>query len=161
MDHNENIHLEIAENLLNERQLAENISRAIYNALDALDAQLMRMVKQEIDKAEYYDGDLYGIQSYCHERMNELMVLAGVYTFNPNGCSGEQTYKFIQEFTQVSWVETKVGDIAHASHFNNYTQGQFNNLTDDSLTDEDYKNIEEAYTEKAYHEFTASGGCRD
>ena len=45
MDHNENIHLEIAENLLNERQLAENISRAIYNALDALDAQLMRIVK--------------------------------------------------------------------------------------------------------------------
>ena len=154
MDHNENIHLEIAENLLNERQLAENLSRAIYNALDALDAQLMRMVKQEIDKAEYYDGDLYGIQSYCHERMNELMVLAGVYTFNPNGCSGEQTYKFIQEFTQVSWIETKVGDIAHASHFNNYTQGQFNNLTDDSES-EDY------YNEKAYHEFTASGGCRD
>ena len=154
MDHKENIHLEIAEALLNERELAKNISIAIYNALDALDAQLMRMVKLEIDKAEYYEGYLYGIQSYCHERMNELMVLAGVYTFNPNGCSGEQTYKFIQEFTQVSWVETKVGDIAHASHFNNYTDGQFNNLTDDSKSD-DY------YNEKAYHEFTASGGCRD
>ena len=150
----DNIHLEIAENFLNERQLAENISRAIYNALDALDAQLLRIVQNEIDKAEYYDGDLQSIKSYCHERMNEIMVLAGVYTFNPNGCSGEQTYKFIQEFTQVSWVETKVGDIAHASHFNNYTQGQFNNLTDDSES-------ENYYNEKAYHEFTASGGCRD
>jgi hypothetical protein len=154
MDHNENIHLEIAEALLNERQLAQNISRAIYNSLDALGAQLNQMIKQEIDHAEYYDGELRGILGYCQERMNELRVLAGVYTFNPNGCSGEQTYKFIQEFTQVSWVETKVGDIAHASHFNNYTQGQFNNLTDDSES-EDY------YNEKAYHEFTASGGCRD
>jgi hypothetical protein len=154
MDHNENIHLEIAENLLNERQLAENISRAIYNALDALDAQLQRMIQNEINECDYYDGELQAIKLYCKERINELMVLAGVYTFNPNGCSGEQTYKFIQEFTQVSWVETKVGDIAHASHFNNYTQGQFNNLTDDSES-EDY------YNEKAYHEFTASGGCRD
>ena len=149
-----NIHLEIAEALLNERELAKNISRAIYNSLDALGAQLNQMIKQEIDHAEYYDGELRGILGYCQERMNELRVLAGVYTFNPNGCSGEQTYKFIQEFTQVSWVETKVGDIAHASHFNNYTQGQFNNLTDDSES-EDY------YNEKAYHEFTASGGCRD
>jgi len=154
MDHNENIHLEIAENLLNERQLAENISRAIYNALDALDAQLQRMIQNEINECDYYDEELQSIKLYCKERINELMVLAGVYTFNPNGCSGEQTYKFIQEFTQVSWVETKVGDIAHASHFNNYTQGQFNNLTDDSES-EDY------YNEKAYHEFTASGGCRD
>ena len=154
MDHNENIHLEIAENLLNERQLAENISRAIYNSLDALDAQLQRMIQNEINECDYYDGELQSIKLYCKERINELMVLAGVYTFNPNGCSGEQTYKFIQEFTQVSWVETKVGDIAHASHFNNYTQGQFNNLTDDSES-EDY------YNEKAYHEFTASGGCRD
>ena len=149
-----NIHLEIAEALLNERELAKNISRAIYNSLDALGAQLNQMIKQEIDHAEYYDGELRGILGYCQERMNELRVLAGVYTFNPNGCSGEQTYKFIQEFTQVSWVETKVGDIAHASHFNNYTQGQFNNLTDDSQS-EDY------YNEKAYHEFTGSGGCRD
>ena len=149
-----NIHLEIAEALLNERELAKNISRAIYNSLDALGAQLNQMIKQEIDHAEYYDGELRGILGYCQERMNELRVLAGVYTFNPNGCSGEQTYKFIQEFTQVSWVETKVGDIAHASHFNNYTQGQFNNLTDDSES-EDY------YNEKAYHEFTGSGGCRD
>ena len=149
-----NIHLEIAEALLNERELAKNISRAIYNSLDALGAQLNQMIKQEIDHAEYYDGELRGILGYCQERMNELRVLAGVYTFNPNGCSGEQTYKFIQEFTQVSWVETKVGDIAHASHFNNYTQGQFNSLTDDSES-EDY------YNEKAYHEFTASGGCRD
>ena len=154
MDHNENIQLEIAENLLNERQLAENISRAIYNSLDALDAQLQRMIQNEINECDYYDGELQSIKLYCKERINELMVLAGVYTFNPNGCSGEQTYKFIQEFTQVSWVETKVGDIAHASHFNNYTQGQFNNLTDDSES-EDY------YNEKAYHEFTASGGCRD
>jgi hypothetical protein len=154
MDHNENIHLEIAENLLNERQLAENISRAIYNALDALDAQLQHMIQNEINECDYYDGELQSIKLYCKERINELMVLAGVYTFNPNGCSGEQTYKFIQEFTQVSGVETKVGDIAHASHFNNYTQGQFNNLTDDSES-EDY------YNEKAYHEFTASGGCRD
>ena len=154
MDHNENIHLEIAENLLNERQLAENISRAIYNSLDALDAQLQRMIQNEINECDYYEGELQSIKLYCKERINELMVLAGVYTFNPNGCSGEQTYKFIQEFTQVSWVETKVGDIAHASHFNNYTQGQFNNLTDDSES-EDY------YNEKAYHEFTASGGCRD
>ena len=154
MDHKENIHLEIAEALLNERELAKNISRAIYNSLDALGAQLNQMIKQEIDHAEYYDGELRGILGYCQERMNELRVLAGVYTFNPNGCSGEQTYKFIQEFTQVSWVETKVGDIAHASHFNNYTQGQFNNLTDD-FESEDY------YNEKAYHEFTASGGCRD
>ena len=154
MDHNENIHLEIAENLLNERQLAENISRAIYNALDALDAQLQRMIQNEINECDYYDEELQSIKLYCKERINELMVLAGVYTFNPNGCSGEQTYKFIQEFTQVSWVETKVGDIAHASHFNNYTQGQFNNLTDDSES-EDY------YNEKAYHEFTGSGGCRD
>jgi hypothetical protein len=154
MDHNENIHLEIAENLLNERQLAENISRAIYNSLDALDAQLQRMIQNEINECDYYEGELQSIKLYCKERINELMVLAGVYTFNPNGCSGEQTYKFIQEFTQVSWVETKVGDIAHASHFNNYTQGQFNNLTDDSKS-EDY------YNEKAYHEFTASGGCRD
>lgn len=152
MDKN-NIHLEIANALLNERQLAENISKAIYNALDALDAQLIRMVQQEINKSEYYDGDLHGIQSYCHERMNELMVLAGVFTFNPNGCSGEQTYKFIQEFTQVSSVETKVGDIAHASHFTNYSQGEFNALTDE--------NSEDYYTEKCYHEFTASGGCRD
>ena len=149
-----NIHLEIAEALLNERELAKNISRAIYNSLDALGAQLNQMIKQEIDHAEYYDGELRGILGYCQERMNELRVLAGVYTFNPNGCTGEQTYKFIQEFTQVSWVETKVGDIAHASHFNNYTQGQFNNLTDDSES-EDY------YNEKAYHEFTGSGGCRD
>lgn len=154
MDHNENIHLEIAENLLNERQLAENISRAIYNSLDALDAQLQRMVQNEINECDYYEGELQSIKLYCKERINELMVLAGVYTFNPNGCSGEQTYKFIQEFTQVSWVETKVGDIAHASHFNNYTQGQFNNLTDDSES-------ENYYNEKAYHEFTASGGCRD
>ena len=154
MDHNENIHLEIAENLLNERQLAENISRAIYNSLDALDAQLQRMIQNKINECDYYEGELQSIKLYCKERINELMVLAGVYTFNPNGCSGEQTYKFIQEFTQVSWVETKVGDIAHASHFNNYTQGQFNNLTDDSKS-EDY------YNEKAYHEFTASGGCRD
>lgn len=154
MDHNENIHLEIAENLLNERQLAENISRAIYNSLDALDAQLQRMIQNEINECDYYDGELQSIKLYCKERINELMVLAGVYTFNPNGCSGEQTYKFIQEFTQVSWVETKVGDIAHASHFNNYTQGQFNNLTDDSES-------ENYYNEKAYHEFTASGGCRD
>ena len=153
MDTN-NIHLEIAENLLNERQLAQNISRAIYNALDSLDAQLQRMIQREIDECDYYDGELQSIKLYCQERMNQLKVLAGVYTFNPNGCSGEQTYKFIQEFTQVSWVETKVGDIAHASHFNNYTQGQFNNLTDDSES-EDY------YNEKAYHEFTASGGCRD
>ena len=149
-----NIHLEIAEALLNERELAKNISRAIYNSLDALGAQLNQMIKQEIDHAEYYDGELRGILGYCQERMNELRVLAGVYTFNPNGCTGEQTYKFIQEFTQVSWVETKVGDIAHASHFNNYTQGQFNNLTDDSES-------EEYYNEKAYHEFTGSGGCRD
>ena len=154
MDHNENIHLEIANALLNERQLAENISRAIYNSLDALDAQLQRMIQNEINECDYYDGELQSIKLYCKERINELMVLAGVFTFNPNGCSGEQTYKFIQEFTQVSWVETKVGDIAHASHFNNYTQGQFNNLTDDSKS-EDY------YNEKAYHEFTASGGCRD
>jgi hypothetical protein len=156
MDHNENIHLEIAENLLNERQLAENISRAIYNSLDALDAQLQRMIQNEIDKAEYCDEDLHEIQSYCHERMKELTVLAGVFTFNPNGCSGEQTYKFIQEFTQVSWVETKEDDedIAHVFHFNNYTQEQFNAITDDSES-EDY------YNEKAYHEFTASGGCRD
>jgi len=154
MDHNENIHLEIAENLLNERQLAENISRAIYNSLDALDAQLQRMIQNEINECDYYEGELQSIKLYCKERINELMVLAGVYTFNPNGCSGEQTYKFIQEFTQVSWVETKVGDIAHASHFNNYTQGQFNNLTDDSES-------ENYYNEKAYHEFTASGGCRD
>ena len=149
-----NIHLEIAEALLNERELAKNISRAIYNSLDALGAQLNQMIKQEIDHAEYYDGELRGILGYCQERVNELRVLAGVYTFNPNGCTGEQTYKFIQEFTQVSWVETKVGDIAHASHFNNYTQGQFNNLTDD-LESEEY------YNEKAYHEFTGSGGCRD
>ena len=149
-----NIHLEIAEALLNERELAKNISRAIYNSLDALGAQLNQMIKQEIDHAEYYDGELRGILGYCQERVNELRVLAGVYTFNPNGCTGEQTYKFIQEFTQVSWVETKVGDIAHASHFNNYTQGQFNNLTDDSES-------EEYYNEKAYHEFTGSGGCRD
>lgn len=154
MDHNENIHLEIAENLLNERQLAENISRAIYNSLDALDAQLQRMIQNEINECDYYEGELQSIKLYCKERINELMVLAGVYTFNPNGCSGEQTYKFIQEFTQVSWVETKVGDIAHASHFNNYTDGQFNNLTDDSES-------ENYYNEKAYHEFTASGGCRD
>ena len=154
MDHNENIHLEIAENLLNERQLAENISRAIYNSLDALDAQLQRMIQNEINECDYYDGELQAIKLYCKERINELMVLAGVYTFNPNGCSGEQTYKFIQEFTQVSLVETKVGDIAHASHFNNYTHGQFNSLTDDSES-------ENYYNEKAYHEFTASGGCRD
>ena len=153
MDHNENIHLEIAENLLNERQLAENISRAIHNLLDALDAQLTRIIQQEINNCDYYDGELARIQSYCHERMNELMVLAGVYTFNPNGCSGEQTYKFIQEFTQVSVVQTRVGDIAHASHFNNYSQGDFNALTED--------NSEDYYTEKCYHESTASGGCRD
>lgn len=154
MDHNENIHLEIAENLLNERQLAENISRAIYNSLDALDAQLQRMIQNEINECDYYEGELQSIKLYCKERINELMVLAGVYTFNPNGCSGEQTYKFIQEFTQISSVETKVGDIAHASHFTNYSQGEFNKLTDDSES-------EEYYTEKAYHEFTASGGCRD
>lgn len=153
MDHNENIHLEIANALLNERQLAQNISMAIYNSLDALDAQLQRMIQKEINECDYYDGELQSIKLYCKERVNELMVLAGVYTFNPNGCSGEQTYKFIQEFTQVSSVETKVGDIAHASHFTNYSQGEFNALTDDSS--EDY------YTEKCYHEFTASGGCRD
>ena len=161
MDHKENIHLEIAEALLNERELAKNISRAIYNALDALDAQLMRMVKLEIDKAEYYDGDLYGIQSYCHERMNELMVLAGVYTFNPNGCTGEQTYKFIQEFTQIKSVVNDPGNLYLTSNFTNYSQGQFNALTDDDLSDEDCENIEEVYNEKAYHEFTGSGGCRD
>lgn len=154
MDHNENIHLEIANSLLEERNLATNLSRAIFNALDSLDAQLQRIISREIGNCGYYPGDLESIRLYCKERMNELMVLAGVYTFNPDGCTGEQTYKFIQEFTQVSSVETKVGDIAHASHFNNYTQGQFNNLTDDSES-EDY------YNEKAYHEFTASGGCRD
>lgn len=152
MDKN-NIHLEIANALLDDRELSENISRAIYYSLDALDAQLQRMIQQEINNCKYYDGDLHSIQDYLHKRMNELMVLAGVYTFNPNGCSGEQTYKFIQEFTQVSSVETKVGDIAHASHFTNYSQGEFNALTDD--------NSEDYYTEKCYHEFTASGGCRD
>jgi len=153
MDYKENIHLEIADALLQEKQLAQNICRAIYNSLDALDAQLQRLIQEEINHAEYYDGGLQAIKLYCRERLNELMVLAGVYTYNSNGCDGEQTYKFIQEFTQVSWVETKVGDIAHASHFNNYTQGQFNALTEDSS--EDY------YNEKCYHEFTASGGCRD
>lgn len=152
MDKN-NIHLEIAKNLLDERQLAENISRAIYYSLDALDAQLTRMVQQEINNCEYSDEDLHLILGYLHERMNELMVLAGVYTFNPKGCSGEQTYKFIQEFTQVSSVETKVGDIAHAIHLTNYSQAEFNALTED--------NSEDYYTEKNYHEFTASGGCRD
>lgn len=149
----DNIHLEIADALLQERQLAENLSKAIYNALDALDAQLQRMVQKEIDDCDYYDGDLHSIQLYCHERVNELMMLAGVYTYNPYGCSGEQTYKFIQEFTQISWVETKLGDLENAYHYNNYTQGQFNSLTED--------NSEEYYNERAYHEFTASGGCLD
>lgn len=149
----DNIHLNIAEALLNERQLAQNISRAIYNALDALDAQLQRMIQNDYDECYYNEQELQTIRLYFKERLNELRVLAGVYTFNPNGCSGEQTYKFIQEFTQVSSVETKVGDIAHASHFTNYSQGEFNALTDE--------NSEDYYTEKAYHEFTASGGCRD
>ncbi len=159
MDHNENIHLEIAENLLNERQLAENLNMAIYNSLDALDAQLQRIIQKKINECEYYDGDLQFIKLYCQERIKELMALAGVYTFNPNGCSGEQTYKFIQEFTQVSSVETKVGNIAQAIHMDNYTDEQFMTLTKDNS--EDNENIEETYNEKAYHEFTASGGCRD
>lgn len=156
MDTN-NIHLEIANALLDERQLAQNICMAIYNSLDALDAQINRIIQHEIEHAEYYDGDLRTIQSYIHERMNKLMVFSGVYTFNPNGCSGEQTYKFIQEFTQIHSVDTNiVGDLMRDSDFSNYTQAEFN-----SLTDEDYENIEEAYAEKAYHEFTGSGGCRD
>lgn len=142
MDHKENIHLEIAKNLLNERQLAENISRAIYNSLDSLDAQLQRMIQEEINEyGGIYEGELETIKLYCKERINELKVLAGIYTFNPKGCSGEQTYKFIQEFTQISWVETQIGNIARASHFNNFTDGQFLALTDDSLTNEDYENI--------------------
>lgn len=133
MDHKENIHLEIAKNLLNERQLAENISRAIYNSLDSLDAQLQRMIQEEIN--EYggtYEVELETIKLYCKERINELKVLAGIYTFNPKGCSGEQTYKFIQEFTQISWVETQIGDITYASHFNNFTEGQFLALIDEN-----------------------------
>ena len=130
MDNKENIHLEIAKNLLNERQLAENISRAIYNSLESLDAQLQRMIQEEIN--EYGgEGELETIKLYCKERINELKVLAGIYTFNPKGCSGEQTYKFIQEFTQISWVENKIGDLAHASHFNNFTEGQFLSLIDE------------------------------
>lgn len=132
MDNKENIHLEIAKNLLNERQLAENISRAIYNSLDSLDAQLQRMIQEEINEyGGIYEGDLETIKLYCKERINELKVLAGIYTFNPKGCSGEQTYKFIQEFTQISWVETWIGDIARASHFNNFTDGQFLSLIDE------------------------------
>jgi len=156
MDHNKNIHLEIAKALLDERQLAQNLSMAIYHALDALDAQLQRMVQEKIIECEcdYSDEELQYIKLYCKDRINKLMVLAGIYTFNPNGCSGEQTYKFIQEFTQVSSVKTKTGNTEHAANFKNYTQGQFNSLTDDSES-EDY------YNEKAYHEFTASGGCRD
>ena len=132
MDNKENIHLEIAKNLLNERQLAENISRAIYNSLDSLDAQLQRMIQEEINEyGGVYEGELETIKLYCKERINELKVLAGIYTFNPKGCSGEQTYKFIQEFTQISWVETQIGDLAHASHFNNFTEGQFLSLIDE------------------------------
>lgn len=160
MDTN-NIHLEIANALLDERQLAQNICMAIYNSLDALDAQLMRIIQFEIDNAEYYDGELQAIKSYVHERMHKMQVFAGVYTFNPNGCTGEQTYKFIQEFTQIYSVNTDpIGNIME-SDFSSYTQVQFNALTDEDLTDEDYANIEEAYAEKAYHEFTGSGGCRD
>lgn len=152
MDTN-NIHLEIANALLNERQLAQNLCMAIYNSLDALDAQLNQIIKREIDQAEYSDEELRGILGYCQERMNQLKVLAGVYTFNPNGCTGEQTYKFIQEFTQIKSVKNDPGNLYLTSNFTNYSQGQFNALTDE--------NIEEAYTEKAYHEFTGSGGCRD
>lgn len=160
MDTN-NIHLEIANALLDERELAKNISRAIYNSLDALGAQLNQIIKREIDQAEYYDGELRGILGYCQERMNQLKVLAGVYNFNPNGCTGEQTYKFIQEFTQIKSVVNDPGNLYLTSNFTNYSQGQFNALTDDDLSDEDCENIEEVYNEKAYHEFTGSGGCLD
>lgn len=153
MDTN-NIHLEIASALLNERQLAFEISQAIYNALDSLDAQLMRIIQFEIDNAEYYDGDLQSIKSYIHERMHKLQLFAGIYTFNPKGCSGEQIYKFIQELTQIHSVDTTIfGDPSVEADYSNYTQAEFNALSDDSV--EDY------YTEKCYHEFTASGGCRD
>ena len=152
MDQN-NIHLEIANALLNERQLANEISQALYNALESLDAHLMRIIQFEIDNAEYYDGDLQSIKSYIHERIHKLQVFAGIYDFNPKGCTGEQTYKFIQQITQIHSVDTDPIDNILDADYNNYTQAEFNALTEED--DEDY------YTEKGYHEFTASGGCRD
>lgn len=149
MDHNENIHLEIANALLNERELATGISKAIYYAIDALDAQLMRDITVEIQNADYYDGDLYAIQSYIHERMKAVAKLLGVFDYNSKGCTGEQTYKFIQDFTQITSVNSNFSE----TKVENYTQVEFNALTEDDS--EDY------YTEKCYHEFTASGGCRD
>lgn len=148
MDKN-NIHLKIANALLEERELANGICNAIYYALDALDAQLMRDLTIKIQNAEYSDEDLCSIRSYIHSRMESVAKLLGVLDYNPNGCTGEQTYKFIQDFTQVTSVKSDFSEI----EISNYSQGEFNALTED--------NSEDYYTEKCYHEFTASGGCRD
>lgn len=122
-----NLHLEIAQALLNERGLATNICRSFHYAIDSLDAKLMKDLLQEIQNAKYYNGDLRAVRSYVHERLKAVAKLLGVFDYNPDGCTGEQTYKFIQNFTQISLIKT---DSPSDTWFYQYTQEEFNNLTE-------------------------------
>lgn len=149
----DNTHLQTAKFLLNNREVAKMLATAIDTALESLDAYIQREIDRHIEvcKANHQTGletGLFMLKAYWKDKYNvEISSVAGVSTYNPHGCEGEQVYKFIQEFTSTSL------DINNLTE--NYTQAEFN-----SLTEED-DNSEEVYNERAYHEFTASGGCLD
>ena len=146
----DNIHLQTAKFLLNNREVAKMLATAIDTALESMDAYIQREIDRylEVAKSNYGDDLFYqlGLNSlkryWIHKYNTDISSVAGVQDYNPHGCEGEQVYKFIQAFTAIK-----------PDFKGNYTQGEFNALTDDS--NEDY------YTEKCYHEFTGSGGCRD
>ena len=145
----DNHHLQIAKFLIENREVAKMLATAIDTALESMDAYIQREINRFLDVAypngrdQLYQDNLVKLERYwVHKYNTDISAVAGVQDYNPHGCEGEQIYKFIQAFTDM-----------RVNYESNYTQAEFNKL--------DEEDPEEAYNEKAYHEFTASGGCRD
>lgn len=119
----DNFYLRVAKTLLDNRELANEIAKAIYYHFDSLDAQIKRILDEESRQSSLTDEEKTKIDElqefWSTKYFAELCTYAGMLNYNPRGCLGEETYKFIQDFTQ---------DYPSSSQ-ENFTQDEFNLLT--------------------------------
>lgn len=149
-----NFYLHMAKFLLENKEVAKTLATAIDVALESLDAHILRELDRYLDVApnngkslEYKDNLIklknYWISKYLHE----ISWAAGIRTYHPSVSSVSNLEGFIKEFTCISTDVT-----------NNYLPSEWDQLLSEHYQKEE---VESYYNEKAYHEFTASGGCRD
>jgi hypothetical protein len=117
----DNFYLKIAKTLLDNRELATELAHVIYYALDSLDGQIRSILdfesrySTEEEKTKIKELKEFWSNKY----FLELCTYAGILNYNPRGCQGEETYKFIQDLTQNYPSGSK----------ENFTQAEFNQLT--------------------------------